>query len=975
MATVNDCEDFDQQCNSSSLSPLELLAQIASTECPLSVQPVVLSTSFNSSNMELVSDCSMQLSTDQILEISMSSPSKIEHSIHSQSETREVTYHSTSVCSEAVYYSKPISVPLLPFEKINEQNFSTVLPLIVDVNIDTPIVCSNVEVHSCPNRLSCTSRTKDCNFQTKPFNVSVSTPNNSNLYVPRRPSRFYKHIPDFSNKTLMTNSCDISQFSQIDKNTQTDKYTLQSISALVICLLLSASINEAFQFILGLISARFPHAHILKMVPDFVKIVLTGIHPKCWAQISLLTALRVKIRAGNKLYNHMRTSLYIPFPCVSSVNKFVQTVFCQPGVQESSIDRMAIALANANQFEKSIVLVFDEISISPSVKFFHQLKRIFGYPTLAPSKPSLCATHMLVVLARGLTTKFKVIVGWHLTAISSSRVAVKLFIQGCISSIEKRNIRVIANVSDMGIQNQSLFTDCGVKCKRVFKYISENNTIKRLCSFSFSNCILSVKTNDPIFYIYDPMHLFKCLRNTLMLHDIFVPDEVLEFYKIPKISNFISFYWVREFAKLQKNLKFPLIELTDSHLNPNHFEKMNVSFARRIFSRNVGAGIIRCIELNMLPEEARLTAHFILLADSWFKIISNRQRAHALCKNHSEANEDSFNKLLLFANFFAQCMVLNPKRHNCWAPVQKGILLSTRSFIDLARFLLSQGMEFLIAARLTSDSIESLFSTLRFITGPNANALRMCQVIKVIIASDLLNSDSEKFNDNQAINYRLTEIDENEPIDLISQIPILPFFFPTEQIDLVRTEREALYFIAGAIARYIYNLSKPLYIRKAKPIILCPTCQLLLTTQYSSNNSFNNIFDNNTIVNNNENFYEESRFTQLVNRGGLFFVSHEIFKYILDIEAILPKFIQSNFQSEKFLQCVFDKISRELVHNIPFCCNVPELVLKRSVLILSHRYLSSVCNTALSSDIISCDKSTSGGRSRRHLTNLDNRLY
>ena len=59
---------------------------------------------------------------------------------------------------------------------------------------------------------------------------------------------------------------------------------------------------------------------------------------------------------------------------------------------------------------------------------------------------------------------------------------------------------------------------------------------------------------------------------------------------------------VQEFAKLQKSLKYPLIELTDSHLNPNQFEKMNVSLSRRIFSQNVAAGIIRSIELHMLPE-------------------------------------------------------------------------------------------------------------------------------------------------------------------------------------------------------------------------------------------------------------------------------------------------------------------------------------------------------------------------------------
>ena len=44
-----------------------------------------------------------------------------------------------------------------------------------------------------------------------------------------------------------------------------------------------------------------------------------------------------------------------------------------------------------------------------------------------------------------------------------------------------------------------------------------------------------------------------------------------------------------------------------------------------------------------------------------------------------------------------------------------------------------------------------------------------------------------------------------------------------------------------------------------------------------------------------ENNWPDSIFTALVNRGGLFFVSPKIFEYILNIEALIPDLIKSNF--------------------------------------------------------------------------------
>ena len=91
------------------------------------------------------------------------------------------------------------------------------------------------------------------------------------------------------------------------------------------------------------------------MIPDISRTLITGVHPRRWSHESLLASLQVKIRGGNKLFDHLRKKLFIPFPSVSTVNRFVKSVFCVPVVQNNSIKQLAQKFKNANKFEKNMV--------------------------------------------------------------------------------------------------------------------------------------------------------------------------------------------------------------------------------------------------------------------------------------------------------------------------------------------------------------------------------------------------------------------------------------------------------------------------------------------------------------------------------------------------------------------------------------------------------------------------------------------
>lgn len=180
------------------------------------------------------------------------------------------------------------------------------------------------------------------------------------------------------------------------------------------------------------------------------------------------------------------------------------------------ISRLSSIVQNASEFEKHFFLILDEMSIEKNISYSRQLKQVFGFATLSPrkqlsneNKPLEKASNLLVVLARGLTTRFKIIVGWHLTGASTERTAVKSFIMTCISELTKIGCTILNIARDMGIMNQGLFSDCGMKCKRQYIYRTENNTLFRQCNFSFCISMPNPITHEPIYFTHDPMHLCK----------------------------------------------------------------------------------------------------------------------------------------------------------------------------------------------------------------------------------------------------------------------------------------------------------------------------------------------------------------------------------------------------------------------------------------------------------------------------------
>lgn len=141
-----------------------------------------------------------------------------------------------------------------------------------------------------------------------------------------------------------------------------------------------------------------------------------------------------------------------------------------------------------------------------------------------------------------------------------------------------------------GLMPQMVICDQGSYNQKLFKLLEVN---KDKPYFEFKG--------KRIFAIYDTLHLIKNFRNNL-LNGQYIYE-----------GNFISFKDIKEVYELDKGKTCrALVKLTDKHIYPSTFQRMNVKLATQVLSHSVESAIRTAMETDQLnTSSACHTAHFI----------------------------------------------------------------------------------------------------------------------------------------------------------------------------------------------------------------------------------------------------------------------------------------------------------------------------------------------------------------------------
>jgi len=137
---------------------------------------------------------------------------------------------------------------------------------------------------------------------------------------------------------------------------------------------------------------------------------------------------------------------------------------------------------------------------------------------------------------------------------------------------------------------------------------------------------------------------------------------------------------------------------------------MKVNKAKNVFLIDVSSTLEFLANENHKPEFLT-TAWFVKSISRWFTLMTSRNCNVALGLKSKEKYDANVTFLREMINLFEKIKIGNK---DIFKPVQRGIILSTTSVLNLVEYLLKDcNFKFVLTGRFTQDCLENLHSLLR----------------------------------------------------------------------------------------------------------------------------------------------------------------------------------------------------------------------------------------------------------------------
>jgi len=236
-------------------------------------------------------------------------------------------------------------------------------------------------------------------------------------------------------------------------------------------------------------------------------------------------------------------------------------------------------------------------------------------------------------------------------------------------------------VCDQGTNNQAAYRDFGMSKENPFFYI--NNQIK-------------------IYALYDAPHLIKNYRNNFLSGDFLFMDKIVSFKDIVKTY---------EIDK-NSNTSRALTKLTDFHIRPGPFQKINCKLAFQIFSNSVASTIHTCVTTGELKSyTAKDSAIFIKHMNDLLDTLNSNLLFDKNPLRCALAENNVF-KFLTSAKEWHSNLIKISKKGNTRPPCFDGMVWTINALLNLYKDQRNFGFEYLLTARLNQDFLENTFSVI-----------------------------------------------------------------------------------------------------------------------------------------------------------------------------------------------------------------------------------------------------------------------
>ena len=195
---------------------------------------------------------------------------------------------------------------------------------------------------------------------------------------------------------------------------------------------------------------------------------------------------------------------------------------------------------------------------------------------------------------------------------------------------------------------------------------------------------------------------------------------------------------------------------------------MKVGIAAQFFSHSTASALRFLTEHGSIHENSLTTAWFIDFVNAWFDACNARYSKAALF-SHS-----NFKLLVMQQALDVFSKLKFTGKRPGWKPIQTGVLLSTKSLLDLFDVLvLKSSLKFLLTGRFTQDSLENLFSQLRGFGDSHPSPVQLRHNLRLICLAQFMqipkNTSYEKSDDTYLLSF-FKKNDEQENANFLEAV-------------------------------------------------------------------------------------------------------------------------------------------------------------------------------------------------------------
>lgn len=603
--------------------------------------------------------------------------------------------------------SIPVTIPLKTYSNTREEPQNIPLEKVLSSNFETPILFKENAIHSsqtennvCINceRLSpvpCeTSFCDNClKFQEREF------------YYQKRCAILEKQL---KNAKLRKKHIKATFFKSKLKNEKSLKLKLLKIKKLN-TKLKSRSISKLIES-----STLKENAKIL--------IKMNFKEKTNWSEKEKNIALNIHFNSP-KGYKFLRNGIGLNLPHYSSLNRWCPIKYFGVGFHDGNINQLKNIFSEMDEVSKECVLIFDEIAIRKDLNYNIVLDEITGFSDYGFKRTGDIAKYACVFLLRGIKSNWKYVLSYYS---SQNGICGKDLTKILFSNLKvafELNINIRAIVCDQGANNRKCFNLLGVSTHDPYFFFNFNGNQKK------------------VYAIFDPIHLVKSLRNTLLKYDLHTKDGEVSFKIIRSLYLFESENQTKMCPKLSKK-----------HIFPNTFEKMNVRLASQVFSKSVASAIKTLVHLNKFVQRktcALSTAQFVAKIDKLFDCLNSKKLFDKNPYRSALQENNTISEYLIeMISYFEEIVPNTSQKIYCI----DGMIQSLKAIIQLSKDMFSSydksNCYYILISRLNQDVIENLFSLVRYTNGCNNNPSisELNSILAKIISVKLINQEFENTN-------------------------------------------------------------------------------------------------------------------------------------------------------------------------------------------------------------------------------------